>query len=243
MSATGTGASDRAGGWLGHAARRLAPILVALAVAAGCTHVGPSPRGAGSDVREEVLRADAAWSRSLAARDPAAFASVVAEDALFAARRGLARGREEVRTAWGRWFEPGAPSFAWAPDDGGVSASGELAWSTGTFRIEATDSQGRPSPIEGRYVTVWRRDPDGRWRALLDGGSVPASALGPGLRRTPIRTVASRSGDLEAVMGAWKRDGDGPRHGVFITVRQKGADGAWTTPIDSAVPTAEPPGP
>jgi len=44
-------------------------------------------------------------------------------------------------------------------------------------------------------------------------------------------------------MGTWKQGGGGARHGVFITVRQKGEDGVWTTPIDSAVPTAEPPAP
>ncbi len=224
--------------------RRLRSVLVSLLLVAGCTHEGARRAGRAGPVafRSEVLHLDAGWARTLAARDPAAFASVVSEDALFAGRGGFVRGREGVRAAWSRWFEPGAPSFVWSPDGGGASAAGDLAWSTGTFRIEETGAPARASRIEGRYVTVWRRDPDERWRALFDGASLPASALGPGLERTPARSVHSRSGDLEAIIGTWKRAGDGPRHGVFITVRQK-VDGGWTEPVDSAVPTSVPPTP
>jgi ketosteroid isomerase-like protein len=60
----------------------------------------------------------------------------------------------------------------WEPRTGDIAASGELGWLTGpsTF-IDHT----RPNatPQHGNYLSVWRRQADGRWRVFIDIGSEP----------------------------------------------------------------------
>ncbi len=49
-------------------------------------------------------------------------------------------------------------------DGQGMSASGDLGYVYGTFRVE------RLAGAEaGSFVRVWRREPDGRWRVVADG--------------------------------------------------------------------------
>jgi ketosteroid isomerase-like protein len=59
--------------------------------------------------------------------------------------------------------------LGWAPEIAGVSAAGDLGWTSGPFeyRKEKTDEK----PIAtGHYVTVWRRQADGSWKVALDTG-------------------------------------------------------------------------
>ena len=48
-----------------------------------------------------------------------------------------------------------------------MGADGTLGYTWGRYRVEAGDSiTGR-----GRYLTVWRRQPDGSWKVDADIGS------------------------------------------------------------------------
>ncbi len=62
----------------------------------------------------------------------------------------------------------------WTPEEAFVAESGELAATWGTARLVPID----PEAVErqGRYVTVWRRGEDGRWRGLLDLGNLSVDA-------------------------------------------------------------------
>ena len=61
---------------------------------------------------------------------------------------------------------PGAPTLSWEPAEVFVSASGDMAASWGHFTLTAPNQK----PGHGRYVTVWRRPPGGKWLALMDIG-------------------------------------------------------------------------
>jgi len=211
--------------------RRLAALLLLVA----CSHL---PTTGPDAALRQARAADVAWSSTLPARDRAGFLSFVAEDALFAGPRGLQAGRESVWAGWQGRFAPGAAPFSWAPSGGGASAAGDLAWTLGRWRAEPKGEGGAPLVLEGQYLTVWRRGTDGRYRAVLDGGYQPATALEP-LERTPRRTLLSADGTLEAALGTWTRAAaDGPRQGAFLTVRRRAGQG-WQVLLDGAVPFAE----
>jgi ketosteroid isomerase-like protein len=55
------------------------------------------------------------------------------------------------------------------------SPDGNLAFLVGTNSVTLDGPDGQPSQIDGRVVTIWRREPDGKWRCCLDirnGGPV-----------------------------------------------------------------------
>jgi len=62
------------------------------------------------------------------------------------------------------------PGFhiSWTPDSAVVSAAGDLGYTYGTNRITVPDSSGVPRTTVGRYLTVWRLEPDGLWHCVFD---------------------------------------------------------------------------
>jgi ketosteroid isomerase-like protein len=209
---------------------RTAAALAAAALAA-CAHPASAPRA--GDAATAIMRLDATWASYMARGDGDAFRSYVADDAVFAGR-ALLRGREEVWAAWKGFFAEGGPRLRWTPVAGGAAPSGDLAWTTGRYRLERSDPAGKPAALEGEYLTVWARDAAGAWRVALDSGLEPAAALEP-IERAPVRTLASRDGTLEAAIGTWRRDGPPDRRsGSWITVRERAA-GEWRTRFDGAL--------
>jgi ketosteroid isomerase-like protein len=59
--------------------------------------------------------------------------------------------------------EEGGSPLQWWPAYAGIARSGDLGFTTGPFSI-------RGQGYVGNYFTVWRRQPDGEWRWIFDGG-------------------------------------------------------------------------
>jgi uncharacterized protein (TIGR02246 family) len=54
-----------------------------------------------------------------------------------------------------------------------VSAGGDFASTRGVFRLNFRDPQsGKVQGVSGRYVQVFRKDPDGRWEVVEDISSI-----------------------------------------------------------------------
>lgn len=64
------------------------------------------------------------------------------------------------------------PSLEWWPNFAGVSRSGDFGFTTGGVALN-----GRRT---GHYFTIWRRQPDGSWKWVYDGGSGASAADVPG---------------------------------------------------------------
>lgn len=198
----------------------LAALAVALAVVPAA---GPE---------EAVRAADVALDRAVAAGDGLAFGALLEEDAAFAGGAKVSRGRAAVVESWKPLLAPGGPRLRWAPLRAEVARSGDLAFTTGRWTLEAVGKDGKTARSEGEYVTVWRRGADGAWRALLDGALAPAAKLGEGLARLPpLLSATSAAGDLEATLGTWTR---GQQSGWWLRIRRRGATGKWTVAVDSA---------
>jgi len=88
--------------------------------------------------------------------------------------------------------QPGEPLIEWHPTFAGVARSGEMGFTTGPA---ARDGVGY-----GHYFTVWKRQADGQWRWVYDGGSNASPAGQPGAdaqpRLLPVATVSSASADV-----------------------------------------------
>jgi hypothetical protein len=54
----------------------------------------------------------------------------------------------------------------WSPSASGMSAGGDMGFTTGEYHLEGADGQ----VGSGVYVTIWRRGADGRWLVHYDGG-------------------------------------------------------------------------
>jgi ketosteroid isomerase-like protein len=132
---------------------------VLLAVLAGLT---PAPRATNEQLAEQLRQTETAFARTMADRDHAAFTSFLADETVFMGRTTL-RGKATVATAWKRYYEEPKAPISWKPDRAEVLDSGTLGMTSGPVFDEAGERI-------GTFNSVWRRDPDGRWRIVFDIG-------------------------------------------------------------------------
>ena len=62
------------------------------------------------------------------------------------------------------------PGFriSWEPEEAFVAPSGDMGYTIGRNHLTMPDSAGNLHTESGRGVTVWRREPDGAWRCVID---------------------------------------------------------------------------
>lgn len=113
----------------------------------------------------ELLAVDRAFAAKARADGvPAAFAEYAAEDAVMLSRENITSGRDGVVQRFANW--PQGARLEWAPEAARVSARGDMGWTWGNSSHIAPDGTREP----GRYITVWTRDYEGRWRYAFDAG-------------------------------------------------------------------------
>lgn len=144
-------------------------LLAALCLAGTLPAQPPADRGRLSGAGWKVLYdsmvgTERAFSRASDARGiNASFVEYLAEDGVVFRPRARP-AREAYRSA-----PPTKAHLVRGPVLAGLSASGELGFTTGPYELRA--ERGKPVVRRGHYVTVWRRQPDGRWLAAIDIGS------------------------------------------------------------------------
>ena len=148
--------------------RRWLVCLVVAGLSIGCASTANV-----AQEKDTLMRLDREWSASV--KDTEKFLSYFAPDAAIYAP-GMARvsGTTAIREAWTQMSS--APGFAleFAPTSVDVSSSGELGYTTGTYKgsmAGATEN--------GKYVTVWKKQADGNWKVLHDifnADAAPAAA-------------------------------------------------------------------
>lgn len=148
-----------------------APLVAALVFAcAACAHSpGASKDSELAAVRAAIEAANAEFAGALVRGDARAMAEVFAEDGQIvpASGPGFVTGRAEIEAYQERRLE--ARRYLEAViTTRDLGASGDLAWETGTIRVSIKQEPGAPVTVTGRYLAVWRRDPDGRWRIQAD---------------------------------------------------------------------------
>jgi len=60
------------------------------------------------------------------------------------------------------------PNFALSFTTGKVEVSGVLAYTQGTVSLKTTARDGKPFTDTGKYLTVWKKQPDGSWKVIED---------------------------------------------------------------------------
>ena len=124
---------------------------------------------------------EASFARAVASKDPKVFTTFWSEDAaIFPPGEGLVTGREKILESWSPLLKDPDASLTWKPRRVEVSRSGDLGYTYGSYESRHKGSDGNPVVRTGHYVTIWRKEADGRWRAVLDIGSAdPAPAPKP----------------------------------------------------------------
>ena len=89
----------------------------------------------------------------------------------------IANGKQAIRTMWASLLGPGT-TISWEASKVEVARSGELATITGTYQLSMKDPQGNPVNDRGKFVEVWKKQADGKWKVVADifNSDLPAAA-------------------------------------------------------------------
>jgi len=149
--------------------------LIAACLLLGLAACAPAERADGSgpsgeELRQALLRTDREFSEASQAQGAAkAFADYMTEDAVMLPNGAhIVEGSERIK----EFLDGDADSeLTWEPLRAEVSASGDLGYTYGTYEYRAADADGKLAVGYGKYVSIWKRQPDGEWKWVLDTGN------------------------------------------------------------------------
>ncbi|RYZ43124.1 MAG: DUF4440 domain-containing protein [Myxococcaceae bacterium] len=128
---------------------------------------------------EEAKAADSAFS-SMSVKEGMgkAFAAYAAPDAVLLVGGSGVFGHDTIARAYAP-FTLEAIDLRWEPVLGDAAASGDLAYTVGRAVSTGKGADGAPEIDHVKYLTVWRRQADGQWRYVTDGGNASPGPKGP----------------------------------------------------------------
>jgi uncharacterized protein (TIGR02246 family) len=149
--------------------KRAPTICAAAAVALMFTACNQAPDTHDADVRA-IQNDDLQWNRDFAAQDADKLASHYADDAvLMVPGMPAVSGKDAIHTALKQMASDPALSLKFQASRVDVAKSGDLAYTQGSYTMTVTDPQTKQIINDhGSYVTTYRKQPDGTWKAVAD---------------------------------------------------------------------------
>ncbi len=132
----------------------------------------PPARARASGAAAALMAVDARFAALVAEKGFAAFAEFFADDAVYLPMyEPLLEGREAIMSSFRPLIDDPTVRLTWKPLRADIAKSGDLGWTTGSYEVTAKDKAGDTFVRHGKYVTIWRKQADGAWKAVLDGGN------------------------------------------------------------------------
>jgi len=119
---------------------------------------------------EQALRGlDTQWSSAAGAKDLAKTVSFYSADAIvMPPNASAATSRKAIRKVWQDLLASSGLVISWKTTKVEVAKSGDLACLSGTYELTMNDASGKPVNDHGKYVEVWEKQSDGKWKCGTD---------------------------------------------------------------------------
>ena len=149
--------------------KRFATLCAMTTVALTITACNQTPDTRDADVKA-IQDNEAQWNQEYAAKDNDKISAHYAADAiLMVPGMPPASGKEAIGTALKQMVADPALSLKFHAMKVEVAKSGDVAYTQGTYTMTVTDPKTRQIVNDhGSYVTTYRKQPDGTWKAVAD---------------------------------------------------------------------------
>jgi uncharacterized protein (TIGR02246 family) len=162
--------------------RLLGCVCVAGALAfSGCAHMSSETH---EDDARLVREGEVAWAQDWGSKDIERIVSHYADDAsLLVAGMPLMTGKEAIRGGLRQMISDPNLALSFQSAQVEIAKGGDLAYSRGTYTMTMSDpATKQPVTEKGKYLTIYRKQADGTWKAIQDMNNndappVPAAAV------------------------------------------------------------------
>ncbi len=153
-------------------ASAISPATIALLASQTTPIMRPLPKPL-ADARESVRAADSLFSDlSYRMGTAYAFSNTIADDGVLFGAPSLLIGPKAVREAY---EAGGETSLTWNPVYAAVAGSRDLGFTIGEYISTGRGASGAAVQRLGKYLTVWKKQKDGSWRYVVEGGNASPS--------------------------------------------------------------------
>ena len=119
---------------------------------------------------EQALRdLDVQWAKAVGAKDLDKTVSYYSDDAMvLPPNAAIATTKEAIRNIWKDLLASPGLVFTWKTTKVEVAKSGDMAYASGTYELTMNDASGKPVSDRGKYIVVWEKQADGKWKCGAD---------------------------------------------------------------------------
>jgi len=129
------------------------------------------PRGLRADAVRQVRQADSAFALAADLQGTGfAFAQYVAPQGVVFSGSEIVIGTDAVRALFDEQQRAGG-TLNWRPVYADAAGSGDLGFTVGEYVFTGRGTTGAVVQRFGKYLTIWKKQPDGEWRFVVDGGN------------------------------------------------------------------------
>jgi ketosteroid isomerase-like protein len=119
---------------------------------------------------EQALRdLDAQWSAAAGSKDVDKTVSYYSDDAIvMPPNAASATTKEAIRNVWKDILTSAGLVISWKSSRVEVAKSGDMAYLSGTYELTMNDASGKPVNDRGKYLEIWEKQADGKWKCGAD---------------------------------------------------------------------------
>ncbi|WP_257449215.1 DUF4440 domain-containing protein [Archangium lipolyticum] len=159
--------------------RARGPLSVPPSFSVTSVSAAPAMPASPSDVLAEAFAADSAFSEQSTREGMGkAFIDWAAPNAIIPGGPSGFFGREAIVRNYAPLTRDKV-ELRWEPRLGGGASSGDMAYTVGRAVSVSPGPDGNPDTRYVKYLSVWRRQPDGQWRYVADSGNGNPGPDGP----------------------------------------------------------------
>lgn len=124
-----------------------------------------------------LLELEGRFSQAVASGGGKVFATWFTEDAVTLNNgRPAIQGRGNI-AAQANW-SPKDYQLSWVAEGAQMGPSNDMGFTWGNYEGRSKDKNGEPVLTTGRFITVWRKQPDGNWKVAMDASANAAPDAG-----------------------------------------------------------------
>jgi ketosteroid isomerase-like protein len=119
--------------------------------------------------KENLMETSRQWSRQAASGNVDSIVQYWDDDAIvISSGEAPLEGKEAIRNmVKGSFSNPGF-KIEWEPEKADIAQSGDLGYLVENTKMTMTDSLGQEQAMHFKAVTIWKKQPDGTWKNVVD---------------------------------------------------------------------------